>query len=65
MTETNNSGLDKENKKQIAAIVVYQSHCHHQKAMASCVQSLGSNKGKSSDGLILLCEKYIMSSARS
>ena len=64
MTQTNNSGLDKATK-QIAAIVVYQSHCHHQKAMASCVQCLGSNKGKSSDGLILLCEKYIMSSARS
>lgn len=47
MTETHNSGLDKESNKtkQIAAIVVYQSHCHHQKAMASCVQCLESNKG--------------------
>ncbi len=50
MTETNNSGLDKENNKtkQIAAMVVYQSHYHHEKAMASCVQCLGSNKEKSS-----------------
>jgi hypothetical protein len=37
MTETHNSDLDKKTRKQIVAIVVYQSHCHDQKAMASCV----------------------------
>ncbi len=46
MTETNNSGLDKENNKtkQIAAIVVCQSHCHHQKLWQVMSNAWGQTK---------------------